>query len=316
MDYSEFCNYIKNHILEYMPEEFSQAEVLLDTTMKNNSVVRQCITIRTEDTNIVPKVYLEEFYLKYDYGMPIEAVCQKAAEEYQHHMVRELPFDVEMVKNFDVAKEHLTTKVVAAKNNKVLLRERPSTKLDDLAVLYQINVGKFADGTASIPVTNEIMRNWGVSISELHKIAVENTERINPSTLGSITETMFGMEENYFVSDRYTPDSPLLVLSNKDKFGGASALANQEILEKVSEVISDDYYLFPSSVHEALVLAKGIAEEMGMTPKKMGQMVREVNAVQVDKEEQLSDHIYEYNRDSKVLETVRDSKEKSMEMER
>lgn len=316
MDYREFCNYIKDHILEYMSEEYSQAEVSLDTTMKNNSVVRQGISIRTEDTNIAPKVYLEEFYRNYDYGMPVETVCQKVAEEYQRHMVRELPFDVEVVKNFDIAKEHLTTKVVAAKNNKVLLRERPSTKLDDLAVFYQIDIGKFADGTASIPVTNEIMRNWGVSVSEIHKIAVENTERINPSTLGSITGAMFGMEENYFISDDYTPDSPLLVLSNTDRFGGASVIANQEILDRVSEIINDDYYLFPSSVHEVLVFPKEIAKDMGMTPKEMGQMVREVNATQVDKEEQLSDHVYEYNRDTKMLETVRDSKEKSVDMER
>ena len=316
MDYREFCNYIKDHILKYMPEEFAQAEVILDTTIKNNSVVRQGLTIRTDDTNIAPKVYLEEFYRNYDYGMPVETVCQKVAEEYQRHMVRELPFDVEVVKNFDIAKEHLVTKVVAAKNNKVLLRERPSTKLDDLAVFYQIDIGKFADGTASIPVTNEIMRNWGVSVSELHKVAVENTERINPSTLGSITGAMFGMEENYFVEDEYKPDSPLLVLSNTVKFGGASVLANQEILDRVSEIINDDYYLFPSSVHEVLVFPKEIAKDMGMTPKEMGQMVREVNATQVDKEEQLSDHVYEYNRDTKMLETVRDSKEKSMDMER
>lgn len=245
MEYREFCNYVKDNILGYMPQEYENAEVFLSTTLKNNSVVLQGLAIRTDEVGITPKVYLESFYRHYEDGETIDSVCKDLAEEYQRYSVKGRQFDAGMVRNFDIAKEHLMTKVLSAKHNKMLLRERPSTKLDDLAVFYQINVGRYEDGEASIPVTNAIMHEWGVTVPELHKIAVENTERTNPATLSSITSMIYGQEENFFAGDEYEPDGPLLVLTNTDRIGGAATIANPEILERVSDVIGDDYYMPP-----------------------------------------------------------------------
>ena len=93
-------------------------------------------------------------------------------------------------------------------------------------------------------------------------------------------------------------------------------LANPQILSKVSDVIGDSYYILPSSVHEVLVIPKEFAKTMDMTPKELGAMVRDVNAEEVSKEERLSDHIYEFDKDTKSLDTVKESKEKTKDLER
>lgn len=316
MDYREFLNKVKNNILDYMPEEYANAEIRVDGTMKNNGVLRQGICIVKEGTLVSPKIYLEEFYKSYEAGMSMEDVCSRIANEYMEHAVDGKDFDISIVTDFEKAKESITTKVVSAKNNKTLMRERPSTKLDDLAVFYQIQLPDMADTKASIPITNQMLANWGVSVNELHQIAVENTERINPAKLVAMESMLFGMEENLFVNvDKYQ-QCAMLVLTNTDQIGGANVIANKETLSKVCDVINDSYYILPSSVHEILVVPKGVAQEMGMTPKELGAMVRDVNAQEVDKEERLSDHIYEFDKDKKVLETVKDSKEKEKDFER
>ena len=316
MDYREFLKEIQAKILDYMPEEYANAEVRIDGTMKNNNVMKQGISIISEENMITPKIYLEDFYKFYKDGVSMDEICNRIAGEYMKHLVDEKNFDISHITDFNKAKESITTKVVSAKNNKTLLRERPSTKLDDLAVFYQIEVTNMIDGKASVPITNEMLANWGISVSELHTIAVENTERINPAKLVAMDSMLFGEEENLLVNaENYEPFA-VLVLTNEDKIGGANVITSTDTLNKVAGVINDSFYIIPSSIHEVLVIPKEISKEMGMTPKELGAMVREVNEKEVSKEERLSDHIYEFDKDKRCLETVKDSKNKERDFER
>ncbi len=317
MEFREFCNYIRENILDYFPEEFAKSEVTVDGTMKNNGVFRQGLTLRTPESNIAPKVYLEEFYHSYDMGTPLNDICMKIAVEYQKYMVKDIPFVLENVMDFEKMKPNITMKMVAAKTNKMLLKERPATRIDDLAVFYQIEIGGVADGRASIPVTNEILARWDVPLADIHQLAIENTERLFPSRLTSMEAAVFGVEENFLSGDEYSQSAlPLLVLTNNELNGGACAIANPDILNRISEVVNDSFYILPSSVHEVILVPKEAARQVGMSTKELGVMVRQVNGHEVSREEQLSDHIYEYDKDRKVLETVKDSKEKTMDMER
>lgn len=316
MDYREFINEVENTILDYMPSEYENAEVRIDGTMKNNSVMRQGLSIHREGEVLTPKLYLDEFFQSYEEGDSMKEVCSHIAKEYTKHSLDDKTFGVESILSFEKAKDNITTKVVAAKNNRSLLRERPSTKLDDLAVMYQIEVGTTPFGRATAPVTNELMKSWGVTVSELHHLAVENTERIHPSKLSAIESILVGIEENMLEEGITYQQCVLMVLTNEDKVGGAGVLANPQVLSKVSEVIGDSYYILPSSVHEVLVIPKECAYIMDMTPKELGAMVRDVNAEEVSKEERLSDHIYEFDKDKKTLETVKESKEKTKDLER
>ena len=135
--------------------------------------------------------------------------------------------------------------------------------------------------------------------------------------LADIEKLIFlARDENFLVGDHYDGHSPMLVLSNTSRMYGACVLANSSVLEKVTEVVNDDVYILPSSVHELIIVPKGKASEMGVTPKDLGDMVREVNRCEVDQDERLSNHVYEFKRDTKSLEVCKDSKEKNRESER
>ena len=107
------------------------------------------------------------------------------------------------------------------------------------------------------------------------------------------------------------------ILSNKSRTNGAVYLASSEVMEKISRLFPDGIYLLPSSVHEILVLPKG---KDGLwrekTPFELGEMVREVNRTSVEREEILSDRIYEYDKERGKVRQVPESIKKERGMER
>ena len=59
-----------------------------------------------------------------------------------------------------------------------------------------------------------------------------------------------------------------------------------------------------------------IPKDLSMTPKEMGEMVREVNQKEVSRDEILSDRVYEFDKEKRQLRQVPESIEKTKEMER
>lgn len=316
MEFREFCDYVKDNILKEMPEEYQGAEVSIDETIKNNSVILHGLSIRREDSDIAPRLYLEYAYDLYKDNKSLDEIVQIVAKEYEKHAGIDIGFDVKSIFEFDKVKDKITTQILNGKQNKALAVARPCKKLDDLLVFYRITVEQMDNGTSCIPITNEMMKSWVVTTQDIHNLAVENTERLFPSELVDIESTLFGVEENLFEVTDEKPEGRLLVLKNGLNVYGASAIANPEVLQKISDIVQDDYYILPSSVNEVLILSKESAKEMGMTPKDLGNMVRGVNKTEVEKDEVLSDHVYVYDRERKAIETVMDSKDKSKDMER
>lgn len=81
---------------------------------------------------------------------------------------------------------------------------------------------------------------------------------------------------------------------------------------KVDQLFPEGFYILPSSIHETLIIPKDGA----MTPKELGEMVREVNRTEVLREEVLSDRVYEYDREKGKIRQVTESLEKARVMER
>lgn len=67
LNFNEFQEHIKNTILDYLPEEFSDAKVDLQQVAKNNETLTGII-IHQEKVNISPTIYLDPFYKEYMSG--------------------------------------------------------------------------------------------------------------------------------------------------------------------------------------------------------------------------------------------------------
>lgn len=90
------------------------------------------------------------------------------------------------------------------------------------------------------------------------------------------------------------------VLTNAMCSDSAIALCCPDVLKNFAENQgADEVILFPSSVHEIILVPK--QEGLELDAGWCGQLVREINATKVLPEEVLSDHAYLYSRKSNEI---------------
>ena len=92
----------------------------------------------------------------------------------------------------------------------------------------------------------------------------------------------------------------MYVLSNKARVQGAACILYPGILKDFAAAIRSDFYILPSSIHEVILLPAQGEEDR----EALKQMVREVNASQVEREEVLSDSVYYFDREQNKLQVL------------
>ena len=86
MNYNEFKDYVKEHVLDYLPEQYKNANIEIRQAVKNNDVVLDGLTIFNPNGNMSPTIYLNAAYEEYQQGMDIEEVVGKIADAYIEHI--------------------------------------------------------------------------------------------------------------------------------------------------------------------------------------------------------------------------------------
>ena len=71
---------------------------------------------------------------------------------------------------------------------------------------------------------------------------------------------------------------------------GAAAILNDTARQEIAEKLGD-FYVLPSSIHEVMIVPKST----GRSLEELELMVRSVNSSEVEPDEVLSDHVYEYD---------------------
>ena len=300
LDFDEFQEYVKDNIGNFLPSEFEDAEIVLNTVRKNNGKDLHAINIRIPSSNITPNIYLEPFYENYsEHGMELEVCLERIVELELEHMDPSQEFKevANKIMDIDFVKERVIMTVVNAEKNAEMLQGIPHKLTEDLAIIYKIYLGGDADGIGTVTVKNEYLEKWGISVTELHEWALENSKTLMPvkvQDMGSLLRESMGdlMDGMPMVSE----EEMMYVVSNEKKVNGAASIIYSDALEKLAEKLGTDLYVLPSSIHEIIV----ISAEHG-TPEELAAMVREVNATQVAIEEQLSDHVYKYDAHEKTL---------------
>lgn len=268
------------------------------------------LVIRTEDP-IAPTIYLEDFVNDLNEGKEMGEVLTNIADIYTDAMENAPTKDivgVDKLTDFEETKDKIVARVINHDSNEERLKDMPHTDIgDDLAVTYHISLGSSEDGSMSVPITNALAEKYGVDEGKLFEIANENMGEINPSSFKSMGEVMLEMmvpdfkdmspeEKAEKLEEFGMPDGGMYVLTNEEKNFGAAAMLDTETMDKIHEELGECYIL-PSSVHEVLLVPKS----SGMELSDLEKMVQEVNQNEVSEKDFLSDHVYEYDKDTKEL---------------
>ncbi len=292
-NYEEFKKVIANEIGSYLPEEFAGADIQVRDVVKNNGQQLSGLCVARKDSNISPNIYLEDFYRGYQDGAPIGDILKKIAEIITANSLED--FDMNSVLDLSKSKKKISLRLVNTERNAKQLKNRPHREVEDLSLIYVINV-RIGDGMGSIPIDNKILDKWGISESDLYAIALKNSHpTYECEDMRSTLAKMMGCDIDSLPLPA-TPDQPLMnVISNKDKNFGVAAIADPTFMDEMVERYGEDFFILPSSVHEALLVVGALDVE------SLRQMVREVNDTQVAPLEILSYNVYRYDSEAGQL---------------
>lgn len=315
-----FAEGVAGKIKEYLPEEYQNVTCGIMESQKNNGVGCISVNFHMPGSKTSPMIYMESFYDEIRNGKPLDLVMEEIALNAMAAMPGKVMPDTLDLQSYDSIKEYLKIGLVNKKANKLVLCARPHIDVEDLAVICKIEVPQEDSRiSATINVTYEMMsERWGIEKKELFQRAAENTLRDQPPMLMEMDGAVCWQEgsimpENLLKADQVpNTDCPMYVMTNQFTRNGAVAMLYPEVLERMCGLFPEGYYILPSSIHDLVIIPKSVS----MTPKELGEMVRDINKVAVIREEVLSDRIYEYDKVKGRIFQVPESMDKGREAER
>lgn len=289
MTYYQFVQAVETRVKEVVRDEI---EVCSHTAEKNNGVTRKGIMLTERGINISPTIYLEEYYRQFQSGNSLDRIAADILRLYHEVRFRK-SWDAGKITDYEKVKDRIIYRLVNRKANEKLLENMPYIPYLDLAIVFCVLLEVTGNGTATMAVSSEHARLWGVSGEELYGMASENTCRLLPDDFSAMSKVIEELSD----TPQEEGEECMYVLSNRIRSHGAAAILYERRLEGIGMYLESNYYVLPSSIHEVIV----IPEKAAPGKEMLSQMVEEINHTQVADEEVLSGRAYYYDREKKKL---------------
>lgn len=303
LTFEEFKQELLNNREAYLPDNLSAAEVSIEHVDKLNHSY-DALMVRIPGSNYAASVELDGFYERRKNAPETNVFREFKAmlESMDLEQGKNLENAGNLLADYSRVKENLFIRCSSADKNTSFLNSSPHTTLGDLA--FTVHVGlNWQEGTTpayTAVVSEDMLNSWGISKDTLFRDAINNSARRLPVMCKPLSDVMMGFM-GMEVVERDEPDNGLYVLSNEMGQYGASAIIYPGVLDEMHGRIGD-FYMLPSSVHEFLLLPEGF----DLPVEALESMVRDVNRTVLNEEDFLSDCVYHYDGEEKVMEPVRD----------
>lgn len=283
MNYETFETTMKELFEDVIGADINIASV---RTRKNNNTLYRGITLKAPGKNIAPTLYLEDAYQAYRSGIPISDIFKKLYHIYES---RPLPrTDINEFLDFENVKEKIVYKLVNYEQNTDLLNEIPYISYLDLAIVFYLLLDVSDNSISSMMIYNDHLSIWGVDTATLYSYAKENTPKLLPASIQSMTDVV-GKIDAELIPDDF--DIEMFILTNTYYNLGAGCILYDNILRTLGSCLHENFYILPSSTHECIIIPQSKAG----SNMEMREMIREVNQAVLDPRDVLSDHPYYYD---------------------
>ena len=296
-------------VCERLRRRYPERSVDLHKILKPNQPALDGITVLQQGKQMSPMVYLNDLYAELISGRDMNLIMENI-DGFIDDAACDLDLDVTALKDPDFIRDKLLYKVINYPQNIDMLKTMPHRRFMDLAVVYYFILRDANIGTATSLVFQTHTDLWGLTEEEMFELASRNT----PKVLGCVIRNMDIMVRELLLSEmrrtlRATEEyerfkllhpreqalaNPMFVMTNADGYQGAASMLQTDRIAQFAKEMEDDLYILPSSVHEVILLPKHFAPD-GCEVEKM---VKEINDTELAPQDRLSDHLYEFRRDS------------------
>ncbi len=302
----DFATVIRESVMDILGTGY---DIDVQDVLKNNDTHLTALTIKTENVNIAPTIYLDRFYSRYIMDeVDIPSICNEIVTIYNENRLS-TPFDINEITDLESCRSRICFKIVNAERNKELLSDVPHMLLfGDIAVIFYILLStNGVNGSATVTIHNGLFNEWDITTDELYALGMANTQRLLRGEVKSMANTLLDMlgdrldeadaNEFYDMAVSEADLLPMYVCTNASKTNGAGTILYEGLLEDFSARTDSDFYILPSSIHEVILVP--VSDDM--SPEHLRSIVHDVNSSEVAPDEYLSDHVYRYNRETNAI---------------
>lgn len=303
MSYEEF----KEAVRESVAREFGDsAEVYLKTVTKVNDTEREAVTVGDNGKETESAVYLDDLYQAYRstgrFDKCVENVIRICRE--QSGIRRE-----DLPGTWEEAKPGIQMRVINKEWNREYLKQMPSKYYLNFAIVFCVVLEETGEMSATVSVTDDIMRRWGVNVDMLWYTALDNIRK-EEFQFGSMDVVLEGICRDAGLKTDNSKEQmlpgegkcPLYVATNENQSYGARVILRTDLLKNFAEKRKKDFFILPSSIHELIF----VEDDGKVDVKNLKRLVCEVNRQPgtIAPEDRLADSVYYYNRKKDLVEIV------------
>lgn len=309
MVYETFQTMLTQHLSQRLGPG---CQLLVQPVPKNNGITLDGLCISQNGSSVTPAVYLNNYFEQYQDGMSMESIVEEIQQLYREDSAL-LHTDFSILNDFSKLKDKIVYKLVHTDANRELLKEIPSVPYLDFSVIFYLYLEENETGQLTALIHNFHLAAWNTTTEEIYQLAIYNTPICFPPDLKPMSQVMSDVlcqemdldELESVVEDlsRSQARSPLYVLTNSTGINGAGTILYPQVLSNFSQQLNQDLVILPSSIHEVLL----VPYDKTISLDKLSDMVNQINQTEVSVEEQLSDHVYYYSRESDQVLILQDS---------
>lgn len=302
MVYERFLETVKQQLQKEFGPEY---RVDIHSVPKNNGIRLDGLSIFAPDSSMAPTVYLNPYYEQLErQQMSLEEICADISRLIHANRV---PSGIhpDSLSNFESMRSKVMMKLIHTASNKELLTQVPHIPYLDLSIVFYLFLERNEAGQMTSLIHHCHRKSWNVSEQDLLRLAIHNTPHSFPSQIRSMTELLkdIALQNLDDTPDEKDLDllfseeeetTPLYILTNESGIYGAVCMLYRNVLKNFADRMNRDLIIIPSSVHE--VLLTPLSEDVSY--EELNDMVVTINQTEVQPEDQLSNHVYRYDRKS------------------
>ena len=232
MDFKEFVNKLEQDLKDFLSDTSPGAQVRQTPVEKLQAGSYTGISITPADTNVGMNINADQLYAQMQEGRSYEGVLAMALSQVEHGM-RDMPaVDIQSITNYETARNLLCFEVVGTEQNADMLANIPHTDMENMSMVYRLQLDSNAQGTSTILITNAMIEQYGITKDQLHADAMENAPEIRPAsfkTMAEVMAEMMGMPVEMMPQDMAPP---MYVATNEDKVQGAAVMFYPDFMDR------------------------------------------------------------------------------------
>ena len=304
---------LTNEMIERIRAEVQKAlpnhEVKAQEVMRNNGGILHGIIIKRPNDNVAPTIYIEHCLTNNELPNDLSELADKIVDVYNNTIksqhISNLNNVGELLKDFEQVKSMLRIRLVNKDANAKLFETIPYMPFLDMAIIAVVELQQTAVGSATVKVTNELLKCWGKTFSELLPFANTNTFK-NPYVLTNMFDMMLDILNEMFPNipkemkqemiGSFPNEPRMYVLTNQNKHYGATEICNYATMKTIADTLGSDLCILPSSLHEIIIIPRELNMD-NIDIQYFRGLVQEVNGTQVAAEDVLSDNVYVFTRE-------------------